>query len=818
LFPARRAWLVEEKAQAWLAHFKGFGEQDSREKPCIWRRSRATVFAPGIAQIANRPNQQEDDRMNRGAWRTRRMQWHVAWMGIAVAALAGSSATAGEAPGEWRAADGPLRTQWAAAVAPERVHTEYPRPQMARERWLNLNGLWDYAIAGRDAEMPSEWAGRILVPFPIESALSGVMKRVDEKSRLWYRRTFEIPGDWRSGRVLLHFGAVDWEATVFVNGKGIGVHRGGYDEFSFDITDALKPGGPQEIAVAVFDPTEGGQPRGKQVRKPGGIWYTPSTGIWRTVWLEPTPRGYIADLRTTPDIDAGVLRLAVEAKGVGAASTIEAVASAAGKEVGRASGKPGGEFQIPIKNAHLWSPDDPFLYDLKVALIENGGAVDSVASYFGMRKIALGKDDKGITRLMLNGKFVFHVGPLDQGFWPDGLYTAPTDEALRFDIEMTKKFGFNATRKHVKVEPERWYYWCDKLGLLVWQDMPSSNNRTDEDKKQFERELEALVRTHWNHPSIVMWVVFNEGWGQYDTERLTKWVKELDPSRLVNNASGWTDKKVGDVFDKHDYPGPSSPTPEPDRAAVLGEFGGLGLPVEGHLWTNKSWGYKGMEHAQALTRQYVELLRKVWALKDDPGLCAAIYTQITDVETETNGLMTYDRVVKPDLEKVAAANRGNVPPPPQINGIAPTAQKEPVTWRYTFEKPAEGWFAPDFDASAWKEGPAGFGTKGTRGEVVRTEWKTPDIWIRRTCEMKGELKGAPALLMHHDEDAEVYINGVLVAKVTGFTTDYEIADMNAEGRKALKAGRNVIAVHCRQTSGGQYIDAGVVDVIEPSIK
>jgi hypothetical protein len=714
----------------------------------------------------------------------------------------------------WQLAKGPLATRWAKKVSPDNALPDYPRPQMVRKDWKNLNGLWDYAIAGKDEAQPQSYEGKILVPYPIESALSGVMKRLDEKSRLWYRRTFEIPKAWSGKRVLLHFGGVDWEAAVYVNGKEIGAHRGGYDGFSFDVTDALRTGGPQELLVAVWDPTnQGGQPRGKQVRDPKGIWYTPTSGIWRTAWMEPVPEAGIADLKITPDVDGGLLRLTVVGKGTSDAHTVEAIALNGGKEVARAGGKIGAELALPIKDARLWSPADPFLYGLRVTLKKDAKELDSVASYFGMRKIALGKDEKGITRPMLNGKFIFQIGPLDQGFWPDGIYTAPTDEALRYDIEMTRKLGMNMCRKHVKVEPERWYYWCDKLGLMVWQDMPSANNKSDEDKKQFEVELKQLIETHRNHPSIIMWIIFNEGWGQHDTERLTKWVKEMDPSRLVNDASGWADKKVGDVMDMHKYPGPGSPDPEPERAAVLGEFGGLGLGIEGHTWTKTTWGYQGMAGPAPLTRRYLTLLRKVYALKDTPGLSAAVYTQTTDVETECNGLMTYDRaLVKPDLATVAAANRGEFPPAPEIKVIVPAAQDEPVTWRYTFDKPADDWFKSDFDASSWKEGPAGFGTKGTPGSVVRTEWKSADIWLRREFTLGDEKLKDPQLLMHHDEDAQVYINGVIAAKTTGYTSEYDQFEISAEGRKALKPGRNVIAVHCHQTQGGQYIDVGVIDL------
>jgi beta-galactosidase/beta-glucuronidase len=558
---------------------------------------------------------------------------------------------------EFHAAIGPLKTRWAKDVSPRNVWPEYPRPQMTRKDWLNLNGVWEYTIIETNVPAPSSYQGRILVPFPVESALSGVMRRLDEKHHLVYRRAFKVPRGWHGQHVLLHFGAVDWETKVFINGAEVGNHRGGYDPFTFDITSALKPGSAQEIVVDVFDPTDkGGQPRGKQVSKPEGIVYTPTSGIWQTAWLEPVPEDRIDNIIILPDVDGNALHVMVDGGSV--QDEIEAIAFDHGREVGRVTGPPLADLTIPIPHPKLWSPANPFLYDLTIHLRHGRKRLDSVGSYFGMRKMSLGKDAKGITRPMLNNQPIFQIGPLDQGFWPDGIYTAPTDAAMRYDIEMTKKLGFNMTRKHVKVEPDRWYYYCDKLGLLVWQDMPSGNNKTEADKQEFEQELRHLIAAHRNHPCIVMWVVFNEGWGQFDTERLTSLVKEIDPSRLVDDATGWTDKKAGDVIDIHKYPGPESPEPETNRAAVLGEFGGLGLAVDGHTWTKKTWGYKGMASRKALTESYVNLLNKVFELKESSGLTAAVYTQITDVETECNGLMTYDReILKPDLEAVAAANR-----------------------------------------------------------------------------------------------------------------------------------------------------------------
>ena len=552
---------------------------------------------------------------------------------------------------EWQPAGGALMTRWAKDVTPSHALPEYPRPQLVRNDWMNLNGLWDVKLG-------DETQSKVLVPFPIESALSGVMKHSD---RIIYQRQFEVPKSWIGKRILLHFGAVDWETKVSVNGKEYPVHRGGYDSFSFDITDALKPATLQSIKVEVFDPTDlGGQARGKQKLKSGSIMYTPTSGIWQTVWIEPVNKNYIDGLKVVPDVDGACIHLTAGGKGA-----IEVVVSDGGKEVVKFSGTAGSELKIAVPAAKLWSPEAPHLYDLRVTLKDGDTVVDSVTSYVGMRKISLGKDDKGVTRMMLNGRFVFQVGPLDQGFWPDGIYTAPTDEALRFDISETKRLGFNTTRKHIKVEPERWYYWCDKLGLLVWQDMPSVNSYTDKpqpiDKPQFKSELAKMVTGRGNHPSIIMWVVFNESQGQHDTEELVASVRALDPSRLVNNASGDTDKNCGDVIDKHSYPGPESPKPEANRAAVLGEFGGLGLPVEGHMWSKKNWGYKGTKDAGELITAYESLLKNAWELNANAGLSAIIYTQLTDVETECNGLMTYDReVCKMPAARTAAANGGTL--------------------------------------------------------------------------------------------------------------------------------------------------------------
>jgi hypothetical protein len=748
--------------------------------------------------------------------------------------------------GTWKPVAGKLMTRWAKDVRPDNVHQEYPRPQMKRERWQNLNGLWDYAIKPKAEAAPSAFDGKILVPFPVESALSGVAKQVGPENKLWYRLPFKVQADWRTDgqRVLLHFGAVDWEATVAVNGKPVGSHRGGYDPFSFDVTDALAAGADtvQVLTVEVADPTDAGtQPRGKQIRNPHGIWYVPTTGIWQTVWMEPVPVGAVSRLWVETDIEAGAAKVLAECQ-LGTGMTARATASLNGETVATAEytnkfpevkGRDKdvlvdlGGLIIPPGKRRLWSPAEPTLYGLTFELLRDGKPIDTIKSYFAMRKLSVGKDEKGITRLLLNDKFVFQYGPLDQGFWPDGLYTAPTDAAMKYDLDVTKRLGFNMVRKHVKVEPATWYRHCDEIGLLVWQDMPSGDKhigpnapedfkRSPESMANYEREWTAIIDALRPFPSIVMWVPFNEGWGQSDTARIAEMTKKLDPTRWVNSVSGWADRGVGDMHDLHIYPGPGSPKPEEKRAAVLGEFGGLGLPVKGHTWQDeKNWGYRSFTSAEALTDAYLGLLVKLHPLVGEPGLSAAVYTQTTDVEVEVNGLMTYDReVMKMDERRIAAATKRLYGPPPVVTTLVPTSEEKPVEWRHTTDKPADGWQAAAFDDAAWKAAPGGFGTKLTPGTTVRTEWKTPDVWVRRSFELPADFKATEGvhLNVYHDEDAEIYLNGVLAAKGTGYTTAYGLIPISADARAALKPGKNVIAIHCHQISGGQYIDAGLVEI------
>ncbi|NLS98102.1 MAG: beta-galactosidase [Planctomycetaceae bacterium] len=595
-----------------------------------------------------------------------------------IASLLLSLAFAGVAAADdWKPAESKLMTRWAKDVSPKNALPEYPRPQMVRPSWQNLNGLWDYAITARGGEKPQAWEGKILVPYCIESPLSGVGKRVSPDQWLWYRREFSAKKPAEGGRLLLHFGAVDWKAMVHVNGKLVGEHKGGYDPFTLDISPALQDG-TNELTVAVWDPTDAGyQPRGKQVLEPRGIWYTPVTGIWQTAWLESVPATYVRSLKIVPDVDASAVSVTVFGSNE---ADVRITADDGGTIVGKASGRTGYAVSVPIANPKLWSPDSPHLYDLKIELVQNDSVTDTVQSYAGLRKIEVAKDEAGVNRMMLNGKPLFQYGPLDQGWWPDGLYTAATDEALKYDVEITKAFGFNMTRKHVKVEPERWYYWCDKLGLLVWQDMPSGDDpgrkkeerlvwirewnvegpdlvRAADSAQQYNVELEQLVTDFGNHPSIVVWVPFNERWGQFETERVVESVRRLDTSRLVNSASGGNYLGVGDVLDVHQYPDPLFPGTDPYQAVVCGEFGGLGLPLEGHTLLDKgNWGYRSYENQEALTAAYLEKIEMLKPMIKN-GLAAAIYTQITDVEIEVNGLLTYDREVrKMDPKVIGKAN------------------------------------------------------------------------------------------------------------------------------------------------------------------
>lgn len=536
---------------------------------------------------------------------------------------------------------------------------EYPRPQLTRPDWLNLNGDWDY-MGGAACVSPTNAAAKppkfpaqpehIKVPFPPESYLSGIMRK--QEVNMWYRRAFTIPSGWKGNRVLLRFEAVACQTAVYVNGRLAGTHEGSYDAFEFDVTDLLKRG-KNEVIVGAFDNHDGRHACGKNCVTQGD--YTLTSGIWQTVWLESVPRNFIKSLALTPDVKRSLVK--VRAAVFGKADKVKVTALADGKVVSETVGGGTNEIEIAVSNPRLWSPENPFLYDLKVQLLDRKGKVlDEVGSYFGMRSVSIG-NVAGKLRPLLNGKFVFQMGPLDQGYWPDGIQTAPTDAALKYDLEVIKKLGFNFVRKHAKLEPMRWYYWADKLGLLVWQDLPSlwyPEDQPERTRGQFEREWQRIIEQLYNSPAIVGWVPFNENWGAYDVPRITDWTKAFDPTRLVNGNTGYNnapgyrpppgDPGNGDFDDLHIYVGPGEPPqPSATRAAALGEYGGVGLLVPGHMWPVENNAYEMQASVEALTGRYERLQRELQILVEQKGLGAAIYTQTTDVEHEVNGFLTYDR-------------------------------------------------------------------------------------------------------------------------------------------------------------------------------
>jgi beta-galactosidase/beta-glucuronidase len=625
-----------------------------------------------------------------------------------VLALLPATAVAQQAPAD-AVYTGAITTRWGQAVTPENAWRSYPRPQLQRDKWLNLNGLWDYAIAKTGTPRPQAMQGKILVPFPVESRLSGVARKVLPEDRIWYRRTFTVPADWAGQNVKLNFGAVDYEAVIWVNGAVIGAHKGGSDAFGLDVTAALKPG-INEVVVQVADPTSAGsQPRGKQILEPDGIWYTASSGIWQTVWLEPVSKLHIADIRATPNIDTGKVEVDVALSAwANDTDAVRLSVRSGGQVIASTIVRANRHASIAIPNAHLWSPEDPFLYDIVAELVTvkdpyagkaerdrtaydarftrgesdtysaaqvAGAARDTVKAYFAMRKISVGPGTvTGQPMLLLNNKPYFQNGTLDQGWWPDGLLTPPSEEAMRYDLEFLKKAGFNMVRKHIKIEPARYYYDADHMGMLIWQDMPSGGGEdqfvTGTSQSQAvlssdvmsdqQAELSQMIGDLRAFPSIVMWVVNNEGWGQYDSATLTRLVKGMDPSRLVNSDSGWMDVAPGDsdVFDIHTYEDvPRVPTRQSERAIVIGEYGGVGRPIEGHLWRagKRNWSYQVAKDAEDYLARYRRKFDEIVRQARVHGLSASVYTQTTDVEGEINGLLTYDRAVsKAPAEAFAA--------------------------------------------------------------------------------------------------------------------------------------------------------------------
>lgn len=711
---------------------------------------------------------------------------------------------------------------------PDPSRTPYPRPLLERDEWLCLDGTWSYSLQMRSGgePLPEEWQGNIEVPFPVESRRSGVRRRVAPTAEIWYRRRFEPPSSWRGRRILLHVEASDWETKAFVNGRFVGRHRGGYDPFSFDVTDALTWDGPQTVTLVVWDPTdEGLQPRGKQTLRPHGIWYTASSGIWGTVWLEPVPaEGRIDAFEARFDPKEG--RIEYEARGAfdGGRHAFVVELLADGAVVARAEG--GERGSLEVEEPRLWSPEDPFLYEVRLTVRrrDDGEVVDRARSWIGLRSVEVRTDVEGVPRVFLNGQPRFLFGALDQGFFPESLHAAPSVEAWRADLRALRDLGITFLRKHVKIEPRRYYFECDRLGMLVLQDFPSGGPSVPPGApdaeldpvaaQQWRREAERWVETLRGHPSIVGWVIFNEGWGQHDTAGAVEFVEKLDPTRPIDAASGWNDRGAGDFLDVHVYPGPALVQAPDGRAALLGEFGGLGLRVDGHvLDPKKAWGYRLFATREEWRDAYLRLVSTLPMLAAE-GLAGAVYTQATDVESEVNGLTTYDRrFLKLRPEEAASLHRRLAGPPPRRQVLVPDGRRGPVLWRYTLEPPSEDWMSPEFDDAEWREAAAPFGTPGTPGLTVRTEWRTPAIHLRRRFELEEPPPGDGLyLVLYHDEDARIFLNGRLVAELEGWTPGY-VAVPLAPGAAPLRKGTNVLAVECRQTGGGQGIDVGIARLL-----
>ena len=782
---------------------------------------------------------------------------------VAAMAAGGASAAYVQAPG--------MKTPWGEKVTPENAWREYPRPQMVRDAWTNLNGLWSYAVtsnAARDAAaaaFPAQWAGEILVPFAIESSLSGVGRLLQPGETLWYRRSFAAdvkPGE----RLLLHVEQADLRTQVFVNRVEAGVpHEGGSIPFSYDVTDLVKPGA-NELVVSCWDPTGGPVGgTGKQSQRPSGCFYTRSSGITGTVWLETVPATHLVDYKVVTDIDAGTVSVTLD----GAGNLLKARGRVTAKRGGQALAT--GEMSAwgePVVLAlpqpvALWSPETPALYDLEISFEDAAaGTRDVVRGYFGMRKFEMKRDAAGVLRFALNNEFRFPIATLDQGWWPDGLLTPPSDEAMAFDILTLKKMGFDAMRKHIKVEPRRYYWLCDTLGILVEQDMPSGGGDIDLRYGFYRRELKEMVDLLQKTPSVVMWIPYNERWGQpgpFLTHATLMWTQRYDPTRLVDGPSGWNDFEGGEwltrdeknqrnvhhfsphppadaeeaahVIDKHDYAvRPKMHAVNPRRASFLGEFGGIGCRVEGHLWTSNAWGYGNTgkdTDRSGVQQKFVTLMEHVARLAS-LGLAGSVYTQTTDVEGEINGLVTYDRrVVKFDVDAVAAvhervraaAARGQRPT--ATVELFPRQDADAKAWAYAFEEPAAGWEKPGFDDAAWPRSAGGFGTPGIDAKrpvaKVATPWTTKALWLRRafTCGERPAKLVDLRLDMFHDEGVEVYLNGRKILAADGYTTDYVpyFADLEAS-KAALKEGENVLAVKVVQTVGDQYFDTSLSLVSE----
>jgi len=721
----------------------------------------------------------------------------------------------------WQPVGNRIKSRWAKEVNPSNAWKQYPRPQLIRDDWQNLNGLWDYKIQPKGEKAPKVFQGKILVPFCVESSLSGVGKPLSPNEELWYKTKFKVPASWGSKRILLHFGAVDWQSSIYVNDKLAGEHTGGSDPFSIDITDYLGSSN-NELVVKVWDPTDSGiQARGKQVLKPFGFWYTAVSGIWQTAWLEPVNQTSIATITPEADIDQDIINLRSVLTHAQGGEEVNLKIFNRGNLVKELTAPYQENIQVKLPGAKLWSPQNPELYQFQIEIRRKNQLLDKANSYFAMRKISMGKDEYGNLRLHLNNKALFQWGVLDQGWWPESLLTPPTAEAMLYDMQVVKSMGFNMIRKHIKVEPARYYYQADSLGLLLWQDMPSGFNkindpvqhvkfdatedwaRPKESAVQFEKEWKSIIDNLKFFPSIVVWVPFNEGWGQYDSKRVVEWTKKYDPTRLVDGISGWTDRNVGDMYDAHQYPGPSMEPPiqHPGRTIVLGEFGGLGWPIQDHLWNkdSKNWGYRTYFSRDRFLEEYSKLLANVQPLISR-GLSSAIYTQTTDVELEVNGLMTYDReIIKLPVGQALKLHNPlyNLPESEPIFLIN-DSEISPSKLNISYRKPTEGW---DKKMSSDHK----FETITGAAKVKKGQ----SIWAVGSFEKPADVKNL-AMKLYAQGDLTIYLNGNVIYKNEKILTKRHYDEFNlTEYSKFLKPGQNIIGLELKNAEVDSDFDFGL---------